>query len=96
MIILLLIAYLLNIVDYLFTAHWVRLYGLEIEANPIGRWMFENNIAGAFKILVVGVLFAVLECFIKRHPNTAWIAYILLVVYALIAGYHIVLWVTTL
>ena len=38
------IAYLLNIVDYLFTAHWVRLYGIDIESNPVGYWMFENNI----------------------------------------------------
>lgn len=92
----LLIAYLLNVVDYLFTAHWVRLYGLDVEANPIGRWMFENHVAGAVKILAVGVLFAVFGCFIKRHPDAAWIAFIPLAVYALIVGYHIVLWVTTL
>ena len=88
----LLIAYLLNVIDYLFTSYWVRLYGIEIEANPFGRWMFENHVAGAFKILVVGVLFAVLGCFINRHPNAACIAYIPLVAYALIVTYHLYLW----
>jgi hypothetical protein len=36
-----------------------------------------------------------LGCFIKRHPNAAWIAYILLVVYALIVGYHFYLFIFT-
>jgi hypothetical protein len=41
------ISYLLNIIDYLFTAYWVHKFGIEIEieANPIGRWMFENNLS---------------------------------------------------
>ena len=84
----LIIAYLLNIIDYIFTAHWVRSYGIEVETNPFGRWLFENNVAWAFKILIVGGLFAVLGYFIKRYPKTAKIAYIPLVVYGLIVLYH--------
>lgn len=85
------IAYILNIIDYLFTAHWVRKYGIKIEANPIGRWMFENNVAWVFKIFIVGGLFALLGYFIFKHPKTAWIAYIPLGVYALLVIYHIFL-----
>lgn len=55
----LLIAYALNVIDYAITAYWVNLYGTEIEANPLMRWCFENNIAWAVKIFAVGALMAV-------------------------------------
>lgn len=85
----LLISYLLNIIDYLFTAHWVNLYGISIEGNPLGRWMFENNVAWVFKILIVGGLFAVLGYFIKRYRKAAIAAYIPLAVYTVIVIYHV-------
>jgi hypothetical protein len=87
----LIISYLLNIIDYLFTAYWVHKFGIEIEANPIGRWMFENNIAWAVKIFIVGGFFALLGYFIKIYPNKAWVVYIPLVVYAAVVIYHIVI-----
>lgn len=83
----LIIAYILNIIDYIFTAHWVRKYGIEIEANPIGRWMFEKKIAWLFKIIIVGALLAL----IARYATAAWIAYIPLAVYSIIVLYHIAL-----
>ena len=68
----LIIAYLLNLIDYLFTAYWVHKFGIEIEGSPIGRWMFENNVAWAVKIFIVGGVFALLGYFIKRYPKYAW------------------------
>ena len=85
------ISYLLNIIDYLFTSHWVNLYGIDVEVNPLGRWMFENNVAWVVKILIVGGLFAVIGYFIRKHPKAAWIAFIPLVVYGLIVLYHIII-----
>jgi hypothetical protein len=90
----LIISYILNIIDYIFTTHWVRKFGIEIEANPFGRWMYSHNVAWVFKIFIVGGLLAVLGYFIKRYPNIAWIAYIPLVVYGLIAVYHIIIYFT--
>lgn len=83
------IAYLLNIIDYLFTSHWVNLYGIDIEGKPLGRWLFENNLAGIVKIVIVGGLFVVLGCFINRYPKYAYTAFIPLVVYGLTVLYHI-------
>lgn len=85
----LIIAYALNVIDYLFTAHWVRLYGIEIEGNPLAVWMFNHNIAWAVKFLAVGGLLALLGYFIHRQPKAATVAYIPLAVYALIVVYHI-------
>ena len=87
----LIITYILNIIDYLFTLYWVRKFGIEIEGNPIGRWMFSHNIAWLFKIVIVGGIFAVLGVFIHRHPKSAYLAYIPLIVYALVVIYHIII-----
>lgn len=87
----LLIAYALNVLDYFITAYWVSLYGAEIEANPFMRWAFENDIAWAVKILAVGGLFGLIGYFIKRKPKTAWAAYELLAIYAVIVLQHIAL-----
>lgn len=89
-------AYALNIIDYIFTAYWVHKFGIEIEANPIGRWMFENNVAWVYKIFIVGGLFALIGYFIHREPKAAWTAFIPLVAYAAIVVYHIVIVVRTL
>lgn len=85
------IAYALNLIDYAFTAYWVNRYGLEVEANPVGRWLFAHDAALAVKILAVGALLAVLGLLIHRHPKAAWVANIPLGVYALLDVAHVVL-----
>lgn len=87
----LLIAYALNVIDYIITAYWVNLYGTEIEANPLMRWCFENNIAWAVKILAVGALMAVVGVCTYKKPSVAWGGIFLAVVYGLILLYHIIL-----
>lgn len=89
----LVIAYLLNIADYLFTAYWVRLYGTDIEANLLMRWCFENHCAWAVKILAVGGLFALVGYLVKRYHKCRWAGILLCGVYALLAGYHMILFV---
>lgn len=88
----LLISYALNLLDYLLTAYWVNLYGTEIEGNPFMRWCFENHCAWAVKIFAVGGLFALVGYLVKRYNKCAWAAWVLLVVYALVALYHAFLW----
>lgn len=91
----LLIAYALNIIDYLFTRHWVNLYGIDIEGNPIGRWLFENNLAFSCKFILVPILLALLGVCIAKHPQAKWVAYIPLVVYGLIDIYHLIIFFYT-
>ena len=86
-----LIAYLLNLIDYLFTAYWVNLYGTEIEGNPLMRWAFENNVAWAVKIFAVGGLFALVGVCIYYKPSVAWSGWVLLVAYTAVTVYHIIL-----
>jgi hypothetical protein len=85
----LILTYLLNIIDYLFTLYWVRKFGIEIEGNPIGRWMFSHNIAWLFKIVLNGVLLGAVGWYIHRHPEDGYLAWICLIVYGLLCLYHI-------
>jgi hypothetical protein len=64
-------------------------FGIGIEANPLGRWMFENNVAWVFKFFIVGGLLALLGYCIAKKPNASFVAYIPLIVYGLIVVYHI-------
>ena len=89
MTILLLITYLLNIADYLFTANLVRKFGVEIEANPIGRWLFENNIAAFVKLVCIGGMLLLLYVF-RRYKIARIGSWIVFIVYALLTIYHIV------
>lgn len=84
------VAYVLNIIDYLFTFYWVNLYGAEGELNPFMRWCFEHDIAWAVKIFAIGGAFCVLGYLVKKYPYTAWSGWVLLVAYAAVTVYHII------
>ena len=40
----LILAYVFNIIDLIVTMYLVRLFGLSIEGNPIGRWLIKTNL----------------------------------------------------
>lgn len=89
----LVIAYILNIIDYIFTSHWVRKFGIDIEANPFGRWMFENNVAWLFKIVISGILFIIIGIYIYHKPAYSWISYIILAAFIMLTIYHIIIFI---
>lgn len=85
-------SYILNIIDYIFTAYWVHKFGIEMESNPIGRWLFDNNIVWVYKIIIIGALFALIAFFIKKKCKSAIISSkILLTAYGGIVAYHLVI-----
>lgn len=84
-----LITYLLNLFDLAMTNRLVNMYGLEIEGNPIGRWLYTYDMAWVVKVIVVGGLLVVMGACIRKRPKLAWVAYIPLVAYGLLALYHI-------
>ena len=85
----LIITYIFNLLDYLFTCYWISKYGIEIEFNPFGRWLYNNNLTGFFKIVVVGALLALLNYTIKMKPNLQWLVYVLLAIYTIVLLIHI-------
>lgn len=85
------ITYLLNLFDLFMSRLYVNRYGISVEGNPIGRWLFTNNIAWVVKIFGVGSLLTVLGICIRKRPKYAWTTYVLFTVYALLAVYHLIL-----
>ena len=82
------IAYFLNLVDYFFTLYWVKNYGIDIESNPIGKWLFENDLAGFVKIFVVGILFLILALLSKKSKKAITAGTLLVTVYSIVVIYH--------
>lgn len=95
----LLIAYALNLFDLAATTYWVNRFGLEIEGNPIGRWLYETGIAYPVKIVGMAVLFWLLHRAVQYrdegHAKTfEWwdiASWLVLAVYGLLALYHVIL-----
>lgn len=82
------LAYILNVIDYFFTLYWIDNYGLDIESNPIGRWMFENDLAGFIKIIVVGILFFILALLSRKSKKAIKSGYLIFGVYTTVVIYH--------
>lgn len=49
----LIFTYLLNLFDLVMTYRLYHLYGLSIEANPIGKFLLETNLAIPYKENVI-------------------------------------------
>ena len=96
----LIIAYLLNLFDLAMTTYWVNKYGIDIEVNPVGRWLYENHLAVPVKVFGIGLLFLILHNAVKHRDkglekSVQWwdlVSWVVLAVYGVLALYHIVLY----
>lgn len=89
-----LIAYLLNVFDAVATWVWFKRYGIEIELNPVGRWLLENGLMRVFKLGVVGWL--LLFLYANRDTTASVVgAWVVLIVYACICVQHVLLFIAT-
>ena len=93
MLILTILAYLLCVFDYICTRHWVKRFGVEIEANRIGQWLF-NTGDGALAFFVKVILSFGLLAFLYRFrelPLCKIGIWVIFLVYLVIAIYHIII-----
>ena len=83
----LIVIYTLNIIDLIATMLLVKRFGLEIEGNPIGKWLIETNLVWFVKIFIVGAallgLYKLQEIKIAHTAST-----VILVVYSILVIYH--------
>ena len=83
----LIVIYVLNIIDLIATMLLVKRFGLEIEGNPIGKWLIETNLVWFVKILIVGAallgLYKLQEIKIAHTAST-----VILVLYSILVIYH--------
>ena len=54
--IVLIITYILNVIDYIETIYLIQHFGIAVEGNPIMRFIFENSYGWVAKLIVPAVL----------------------------------------
>ena len=83
----LIVIYTLNIIDLIATMLLVKRFGIQIEGNPIGKWLIETNLVWFVKIVIVGAallgLYRLQESKIAHTAST-----VILVVYSILVIYH--------
>ena len=83
----LIVIYTLNIIDLIATMLLVKRFGIQIEGNPIGKWLIETNLVWFVKIVIVGAallgLYKLQEIKIANTAST-----VILVVYSILVIYH--------
>lgn len=84
----------MNIFDLLCTNKWIQLYGLEIEANPIGRFLYDINFVMFFKIAIIGLLLIFLCEQSYKHYYARLGLFIIFGVYVALTIFHIIIIVT--
>ena len=90
-IILLITIFILNIVDYFQTIQAIQVVGLGVEANPIARYLFQNNLALIMKLIVVPLVLMLMGFVIIRLENRlVWSIYFLLIFYIWIVTHNFI------
>ena len=84
----LIVIYILNIIDLIATILLVKSFGLEIEGNPIGKWLIDTNLVWFVKIVIVGAALLLLYKF-KNNKLAIVGSWITLITFSLLAVYHV-------
>ncbi|OGM09257.1 hypothetical protein A2Z67_04940 [Candidatus Woesebacteria bacterium RBG_13_36_22] len=88
-----LLLFVLNLIDCLFTQHWVDLGGYGSEMNPLMRFLMEE-IGGWWTVpkIFIGLIGGILVAFYwKRFRSVRVATMIVLSVYILLTCYHLML-----
>lgn len=80
-IIFLIATHILSLIDYYQTVYAIQLFGIGIEANPIARFLFENNYAWAVKLIIMPIILTIIGVITKIDKNQRWAVYLLFTIY---------------
>lgn len=80
-IILLIITFILNIIDYLQTAYVVDIFGAAAELNPLMQTLIENNSMWVAKLIFFPLLLVFIGWIIYKFNFGRWAAYTLAIYY---------------
>ena len=83
--------YCLSLIDLIFTLQYVQKYGLEIEGNPVGRWILSDGWR-TFMIKMIFVLAGLYLIWRYRELKIARVAsWIVMIAYSFLSIYHIII-----
>lgn len=78
---LLITIYALNLIDYFQTMYAVQALGIGVEANPIARYLIENNCGGVPKLIIVPILLTAMGFIVHLDEKQKWAIYVALAMY---------------
>ena len=90
-IVLLILIFALNVIDYIQTVYAIQLFGIGVEVNPIGRFLFEHNCAWVAKFIALPLMLTALGFIVKIERRQAWAVYGLTVYYFLLIMHNFVM-----
>lgn len=87
--------YILSLLDLFLTLYFTKKYGIDIEANPLGRLMLQKTrVAVLVKVVIVGIAILLLYIFRRYKVEKIGIT-VCIIVYSLLLIYHVILMLIT-
>jgi hypothetical protein len=90
-IILLIAIYILNLIDYWQTMYAIQIFGTGVEANPIARFLIENNCGGLVKFIGVPMSLAIIGIATHFNKRLIWTIYVLLALYGCLVIHNFII-----
>lgn len=84
---------ILNALDALFTVYLVNKYDIDIELNPVGKWLITSKYGLIIKIIVVSLLVILLYTLKTKYPLARYALLFLLIVFSLLTVYHLIVFI---
>lgn len=81
--------YVMNLLDLMWSAYWVKLYGPGIVVSPIVRWLCEANLIYWVKIAGVGIALVWMYHLLKHDRKWQSLSWVLLLWYSGVTVYHL-------
>lgn len=85
----LIITYILNVIDYLETLYLIQHYGIAVEGNPIMRFLVENNCVFVPKLIIPAILLLICGIFAIKDRRALSPIYLAASVYAFIVVHNL-------
>ena len=84
---------ILNALDALFTVYLVNKYDIDIELNPVGKWLISSNYGIIIKIFVTSLLIILLYALKSKYPLAQYALMFLLIVFSILTVYHLIIFI---
>lgn len=84
---------ILNALDVIFTVYLVNKYDIEIELNPVGKWLVMSNCGIIIKIFVTSLLVMLLNALKSKYPFARYALMLLLIVFSILTVYHLIIFI---
>ena len=84
---------ILNALDVIFTVYLVNKYDIDIELNPVGKWLVTSNCGIIIKIFVTSLLVMLLYALKSKYPLARYALMFLLIVFSILTVYHLIIFI---